>query len=228
MPDPVGVLPRDGDRVAAADEEVPGVEAEEDARAGEDPVGLGPRLDHRPDVGVEGRDEPVRGGRVADPVEVGEQRVPLLVIEDGTAVVALAAVDGGDDEDPRVRREEGVHRGLGLGKRVPVPVVEHERDELADGSQAVARERGRLVLRTVGEEAVGAVLGRDEPERGHLGQDRVGVELAAPARHLAHAPADRRAGEPGHDAAAGRCHRGRPHRHSFVIALDEDSLTKCS
>ena len=100
---------------------------------------------------------------------------------------------------------------------------------LADGAQVVLGEGRGLVLGTVGEEPVRAVLGGDEPEGAHLGQHRLAVELVAPPGHLADPPADRRSGDPLHERAVARGTRrtsalrsigDRAHAHYFVSVRD--------
>ena len=109
MADPPGVLDGDADGVAPADEQVAGVEAERDAAAGQHAVGLLARLDHGADVGVQGREQAVLGRGVRDPVEVGQQRRPLGVVEHRALVVALRAGGGGDDDRGRLRGGERLH-----------------------------------------------------------------------------------------------------------------------
>ena len=190
MRDPLGLLDGDCDRVAAADEEVTGVQAEPDAGAGEHPVGLLPGLDHRPDVRVERRGEPAVDRRVGDPVEVGQEGGPPGLVELGALVVPLRAGGGGEDDGRGLRRDEPGHRRLDDGKGVDRRVVEDDRHELTDRGQAVLCEGVRLALRRVGEEAVGTELGGRDPELPHLPEHGGRLVLPAPAGHLAHPPRD--------------------------------------
>ena len=213
MADPTGVLDGHADGVTPADEQVAGVEAERDAAAGQHAVGLVTRLDHGADVGVQGREQAVLRGRVRDPVEVGQQRRPLGVVEHRALVVALRAGGGGDDHrgglcgGERLHGQDDLRQGVGRG------VVQHDGHELADGAQPGGGEGARLGLGGVREEPVRAELGGREADLAHLLQHQVRAELVAPARHLAHAPGDRGAGDP--VAQWGR--RGRvAHLPSFV------------
>ena len=131
----------------------------------------------------------------------------------GPLVVALRAGGGGDDDRRRLRGGERLHGQHDLRQGVGRGVVQHHGHELADGAQPGGGERARLGLGGVREEPVGAELGGREADLAHLLQHQVRAELVAPARHLAHAPGDRRAGDP--VAQGGR--RGRvAHRLSFV------------
>ena len=83
MGDPLRVARGDGDRVAAADEQVPGVEAQPDRGCRRAPA-RSPRRS-RPScrrAGAGSRVSPRPRGGVGDPVEVGEQRRPAGVVED--------------------------------------------------------------------------------------------------------------------------------------------------
>jgi hypothetical protein len=73
--------------------------------------------------------------------------------------------------------------------------VEDDRDEAADEAEVEPREHASELASVGGQEAVGARLGRAEPECVHLREDPPGGELQAPARNLADAPRDRRSGE---------------------------------
>ena len=139
MADPLGVLDGDPDGVAAADEQVAGVEAERDAAAGQHAVGLLARLDHGADVRVQGREQAVLRRGVRDPVEVGQQRRPLGVVEHRALVVALRAGGGGDDDRGRLRGDERVHGLHDLRQGVERGVVEHRPERT--GRRRAARPR---------------------------------------------------------------------------------------
>ena len=72
-------------RVRAADEQVPGVEAERDLRSLKYPFHFFPVFDHRAHVRME-RDADAAGvRRGGDPVEVGQQGLPAGVVEVGSS-----------------------------------------------------------------------------------------------------------------------------------------------
>jgi hypothetical protein len=93
----VGVLGGQRDRVRTADEEMAGVNAQADPRAGENPLGLLTRLHHGPHVRVHAGDQATRGGPVGDPVEVAEHHRPAGIVENRARVVPLDAGERGQD-----------------------------------------------------------------------------------------------------------------------------------
>ncbi len=205
---PVRTLLRDGDRVAAADQQVPGVEAQADAAAAQHPFGLLAGLDHGADVGVQGRLEATRGGGHVEPVEIAEEGGPALGVEHRAGVVPLGPGRRREHERGGVRGDETVHGQVDLGERVVVRVVQDDRDELADGGEPVPPEHGRLGLRRLGEEVLRTELGGAEPHLPHLGQDGGRVVLPAPAGHLADPPRDRGTGDAVQNGEADRSHAG--------------------
>ena len=190
--DPVRVLRlRDGDRVAAADEQVTGVEAQPDAAAGEHPVGLLARLDHGADVRVQGGGEAASGGSLLDPVEVAQQRLPSR---------CRRARDGRRSPPARSPRRarrsrrapatSAVHRPLDLGEGVVAGSWSTTGTNCPTALSPWAARRSALACGVGGEEAVGTELGGGQADLAHLGQDDARRRLAAPAGHLAHAPRD--------------------------------------
>ena len=91
--DPIGCLPSELGRVGAADEQVTGVQAQRDRGTLQDSLHLGAVLDHRAHVWVEYRADAFVGGCAGHAIQVGQQRPPALLVELGTAVVALLTAD---------------------------------------------------------------------------------------------------------------------------------------
>ena len=75
-------------------------------------------------------------------------------------------------------------------------LVQDERHEAADEREPVRVEPLAQRAGVERQPAERAELRRRQAEPGHLGEHALGRELQAPARHLAHAPRDRRAGQP--------------------------------
>ena len=122
---------------------------------------------------------------------------------------------GGDDHGRRPGRDETGHRRLDGRQGVDAWVVQDDGDELADRGQAVLRERVRLGLRVVRQEAVGAELGRRDAELTHLRQHGLRLVLPPPADDLAHPPRDGGGGDPlGERGAHGRVGHGHSPRIS--------------
>jgi hypothetical protein len=174
---------------------VAGVEAERHAAAVQHPVDLVRTLDDGAHVRVQRGADAAVGGGGREPVEVAEQRGPRGGVEDRALVVAVEAGRGGEHEGPGARGDEAVERPLHLRLGVVPRVVQHHRDEAADGRQPVRRQRAHLLGRVRREEAVGAELGRGQADPAHLGEHAGGRELVAPAGHLADAPRDGGAGD---------------------------------
>ena len=196
MADPVGGCPCEGHRVGAADQEVAGVEGEPDRAPVEDAIDFVRPLDHRADVGVKRGLDALLTGDVADPVQVGEEQLPLRLIEGRALVVPLQAGGGGEHQAGRAGGTEVRQRALDVGQRVPAVVEQHDRDEPADRTHVVHGQELGSRLRIGRQEAVGAELGGGQAEVGHLPQHPLGGHLMAPAGHLADAPRDRCGGDP--------------------------------
>ena len=75
-------------------------------------------------------------------------------------------------------------------------VVQHDRQEAADGAQLVGPEYSGLVLRIDGQKSVRTQLRRPQPEVVHLGEHPIDRQLQAPVRHLADTPRDGGATDP--------------------------------
>ncbi len=204
MGDAVAGLGRQLDRVAAADQQVPGVQAQRDAAAFQHAPHLVGALHHGADVGVQGGDHAARRGGRREEVEVGQQGAPLAVVEPHAPVVAVLAADGGQHHGPRTDGRVGVEQRREEGQQlVAGAVVQQQRDEAADRGKGVGAEQAGGPARVVRQEAGGPELAGGEAERAHLAEHPVRAELVAPARHLADAPRDRRAG----DAEPARAHQ---------------------
>ena len=195
--DPVRRLPGELGGVGAADEQVPGVQAQRDGRPVEHPLHLGGVLDHRADVRVQnGADPLLESAMPLIRLEVVQQRLPALVVELGAAVVSVLAADRRQHQRRGVGRDVALEDPLDLGHRVVARHVQQQRGESADGLQAVLGEDGGHRVRLGRQEAVRPELGGEQPDLAHLGEDLVGPELVTPAGHLADAPRDRGAGDP--------------------------------
>nr|WP_238453674.1 hypothetical protein [Micromonospora sp. ATA51] len=112
--DPPRVLLRHRDRVAAADVQVPGVEAQADAAPGEHPGGLLAALDHRADMRVQGGDESAGGCGLGDAVKVAQEGRPAGLVEDRALVVALLTRCSGDDHRRCAGCDQTGHRAFDL------------------------------------------------------------------------------------------------------------------
>ena len=122
------------DRVGAGRGEVAGVDAQPHVRVVQDPLDLLAGLDQGPDVRVDRCHDASSGGVVGDAVEVAQQRLPLHVVEHGALVVAREAGRGSEHDDSGTGREAGVDERVDLGQGVAVRVVQHDRQEPADGA----------------------------------------------------------------------------------------------
>ena len=133
MPDPSRMLGRQGHRVRAADEQVPGVQTQPDHTAGKNPLDIVRGLDHRADVRVHS------GGDRAPPcdrgksVEVGEQHLPAGVVQDRPRVIPVGPRRRGQDQSARAGGCEALEGLLDLGDRVVRRVMQHDRHKAADG-----------------------------------------------------------------------------------------------
>ena len=81
--DSVGYLPGQFGGVGAADEQVTGVQAQGDRGALEHPLHLVAVLDHGSDVRMQHRAHIVLGGNGVDPVQIGQQGGPALLVKLG-------------------------------------------------------------------------------------------------------------------------------------------------
>ena len=133
----------------------------------------------------------------------------------GRASYPSTPVYGRQHDDAGAAGDTAVDEAVHLGHRVVRGVVQQDGEEAADGAQPVRRELLGLGGRRDLEEAVGTELGGGQPQLAHLLEHRAGLELVAPAGHLAHAPRDRGAGDPGRARAGGR--RGSGHGARRVL-----------
>ena len=188
--DPVRHLQGEGERICPADQQVAGVQAQLDARALQHPVHIAAGLDHGSDVRMQHGEHTAVVRGTGEPVEIGQQRGPLGVVERRPRVVSIRACRGRQHEYIGPRCDQRVERTRDVGQRVVVGVMEYHGHEDADTSQAVRSElRGQLF--GVGrQEAVGTQFGGGQPDFPHLGEHSIGVELMPPARYLAHSPGD--------------------------------------
>jgi hypothetical protein len=197
--DALGRLAGQHGRVGAADEQMPGIQAQGDPGAVQDLLYLLAGLDHGADVGMQYRPDAAARGQLGQPVEVGEQHHPAVVVEQRPGVIALGAGDRRQDQDARARGGVAVQEPVDLGHGVVGADVEEQGGEPADGLEVVLVQDSGHGVGLAGQEAVGAELGGGQADLAHLGQHPVGTELMAPAGHLAHAPGDGGAGDGGFD-----------------------------
>ena len=111
------------DRVAAADQQVPGVEAQADAAAAQHPFGLLTGNDHGADVGVQSSSPATLGGGHVEPVEIAEEGGRALGVEHRAGVVPLGSGRRREHERGGVRGDETVHGRVDLGERVVARIV---------------------------------------------------------------------------------------------------------
>ena len=175
---------------------MPGVQAEQDGTAVEDTLDLVPVFDHGAHVRVQHGLNAAGGGDRGDPVEVGEQGLPAVVVEGGPGVVPVEAGGRGQDEGMCVAGGVPVEDAFDIGRWVVAGDMQEDRREAADRSEVVAVEDGRHPVRVGGQEPVGAEFGGGQSEVAHLGEDPSRAELVAPAGDFADAPGDGCAGDP--------------------------------
>src|SRR5690606_32499361 len=120
------------------------------------------------------------------------QRLPLLVVELGTLVVAGQPGGRGQDEDLRATRGQLSRRPRRHRDRVVDRRVQRRGEKAADQRQAELVQQRRRVVREVPR---GTELGRRQSQLGHLTEDRLRVQHATPARYFAHAPRDGGSGQ---------------------------------
>jgi hypothetical protein len=188
------------DRVGAADQQVPGVDAEQHVGVVDEPLHLGVGLDVGADVRVQHGPHAERGGAFRDVRGVVDERRPFLVRQGGPLVVAVEPGGGGEHQhlSPGLRQQLGdldrlVHSGLSGAVQCggeettdkPQTVSVQQRDEVRRGGRQVTRR---------------AQFGRGDAERGHLAQHRLRRQHPPPTRHFADTPRDRRRGDLRHTA----------------------------
>ncbi len=134
MPDPSRMLGREGHRVGAADEQVPGVQAQADPAAGKHVLDIAAGLDHGANVRVHGRGDPEPACDQGKPVEVGQQHLPAVIVDHRTHVIPGGAGHGSQHERACAGGGEGGQCLLDLGDRVEGRVVQHDGHEAADST----------------------------------------------------------------------------------------------
>jgi hypothetical protein len=194
--DPLRGLPGQLGRVGAADQQVPGVQAERDLRAVQHPLHLVRVLHHGSDVRVQHGAHLVLGGQRGQPVQVGQQGVPAGLVQGGALVVAVQPGDRGQHQGVRAGRGVRLQQGRHLGQRVVVGAVQQQRGEAPDRVQVMLVQRLGHRVRGRGEEALRPELGGGQAHVAHLGQHAARVQLVSPAGDLAHAPGDRSSRDP--------------------------------
>src|SRR5439155_17875486 len=195
--DAMSVVARDRDRIAAADEHVPRVEAERDVALREKTRHRATRLDRRTEVRMHRDVEAASPGDLPHAWQRGKEGVPLSVVELDRRVVAVASARRGEDED--LRADVAEPRGLSLDLRQReierVATVQHTRDEAADDAYAPFADQLEGGARIAREEARWSGLHIAQTQARGLFEDAPKGQLVSPAGHLADAPRDRRGGE---------------------------------
>jgi len=167
--DPAGDLAGQRGRVGAADQQVPGVEAERDRRTVQHPLHFRGVLHHRADVRVQDREHAVLGGQRAQPVQVAQQRGPAVLIQRGTRVVPGLAAVGGQHQGARSGVGVSGQDGPDLRDRVVPRHVQDDRDEAADRCHVVLPQDLGGTIGLARQESGRPQLGRGQPHLRHLG-----------------------------------------------------------
>jgi 4-amino-4-deoxy-L-arabinose transferase-like glycosyltransferase len=92
--DPIRSLPCELGWVGTTDEQVAGVETQRDPGPVEHLLHLMPLLDHRAHMGMQNSSDAPLCGEVRDPIQVGQQGVPSIAVQLGTAVIPGATAVG--------------------------------------------------------------------------------------------------------------------------------------
>ena len=213
MHDAVGRPGREGHRVAAADQQVAGVEAERDRRAVEHPARRPRRSPPWCRRAGAGRPGPRgrRHGRPAGPgcpAAASSRPRRARAARRSRRCRSPRPARGHPHRRPGSRRAPGRPRAAGRARPRAGRPGRSRRQR-----PTVLGQGRRLGRRIVGQEAVRSELGGPQPHLAHLGEHPPGVELVAPAGHLADPPRDGGPGDPveqrGHrrtsSRSTGRC-----------------------
>ena len=197
--DAVGVGLRDGHGVTAADEEVPGVEAEPDAAAREDrsvssPLSTmvptwGCRVAFRPRTAAASRSRSRLPSKVSQPASSSTGGRRTL----GPSLRPAPPWRPGGDEP--------VHRALDLGERVVLEVVQDDRHELAHACSPWAARVSALACGSAGRKSSGPNSVAARP-RSLISDSTVSTSYCQPQPGTSHTPHEM-------GAPAMRCSRGR-------------------
>ena len=188
MADAVGVVPDEGGRVDAADQQVAAVEAPRHVGVRERLLDVRGGLRQRADVRVQDELQALRRGEVRDLAQVRAHALPPGLVEGR----GRRPVEVGDE-----RRHEHVGAGRReLGRGTPglltrvaeLGLVHDDRHEAADEPQPVAVELGPGQRAVERQPAQRTQLGGRDPERPHLREHAIRRQLQAPARDLADPP----------------------------------------
>jgi hypothetical protein len=106
-------------RLHAADDEMPGIQAQQDGAGVHQPQYRVPVLDRRPYMGMQRAGEPQIGGDLLQPRQVGQEHRPFRVGHHDLAVVAPVRGLGRQDDGLGPTVSERLHRRL---RRVEVQV----------------------------------------------------------------------------------------------------------
>ena len=109
-------------------------------------------------------------------------------------------------------------------------VEQDDRDEPAHARQILLAQNRFQLLGVRRQEPLGSELGGGQPGAAHLGEHPVGVELVAPAGHLAHTPRDRCPGNPNgaHAFRTSSRSTGAPRRRDSVAASASQATSTAS
>ena len=196
--DPVRRLPGQLGRVGAADEQVPGVEAQRRSPTPRAPAApRAPVSTMVPDVRVQHGSHPVLGREAAIRSRLSSSSAPAVGVQLRAAVVAVEARHRREHQDLGAGRVVAGEDAVDLGERVVIGPVHQHRGEAADGGQLVR-------VRAPRPSAAGRRAGT-RPGRVRWPTGRPPASRRAPARgvswwpqfgHLADAPGDGGAGDP--------------------------------
>src|SRR4029079_16568389 len=100
-----------------------------DVRALQYPVHIAAGLDHGPDVRVQHSEHTTLGGCIGEPVEIGEQRGPLTVVQRRPRVIAVRTGRGREYEYVGARSDQRVEWARDVGQRIVSHVVKYHGHE---------------------------------------------------------------------------------------------------